>query len=244
MTQPLLQLNDVSKQFTLHERGGLELKVLEAVSLSVAPGECLVLNGPSGTGKSTLLKLIYGNYRASSGSIMLHPQGRVPLDLVRATPQQIIALRRDSIGYVSQFLRAIPRVPALDIVAEPLCEASGGDALPIEAARDRSRDLLTRLGIPERLWGLPPATFSGGEQQRINIARTMIKPRPLLLLDEPTASLDQNNCEIVLDMVREAIQAGTAVIGIFHDQRSGAAVASRHIDLGAPGSNTCHQMSY
>ena len=244
MTQPLLQLNDVSKQFTLHERGGLELRVLEAVSLHAAPGECLVLNGPSGTGKSTLLKLIYGNYRASSGSIVLHPQGQVPLDLVRATPQQIISVRRDSIGYVSQFLRAIPRVAALDIVAEPLCDASRGDALPIEFARERSRDLLTRLGIPQRLWGLPPATFSGGEQQRINIARTMIKPRPLLLLDEPTASLDQGNCEIVLEMVREALQAGTAVIGIFHDHRSGAAVASRHIDLGALGSNKCHQMSY
>ena len=232
MNAPLLELNRVSKRFTLHQRDGIELSVLENASLRVDPGECVVLNGPSGAGKSTLLKLVYGNYRANSGSIVLSLSDRKPVDLVRALPQQIIALRREAIGYVSQFLRAIPRVPALDIVAEPLCDISRADALPIEAARDKSRELLARLGIPQRLWSLPPATFSGGEQQRINIARTMIKPRPLLLLDEPTASLDQGNREIVLEMVREAIQAGTAVIGIFHDKLSGAAIASRQVDLG------------
>ena len=244
MTRPLLELHDVSKKFTLHGRGGLELMVLKAVDLRVAPGECLVLKGPSGTGKSTLLKVIYGNYRTNSGSIKLHRRGKATLDLVQATPRQIIAARRDSIGYVSQFLRAIPRVSALDIVAEPLCDATESDALPIGIARDRARDLLKRLRIPEQLWGLQPATFSGGEQQRINIARTMIRPRPLLLLDEPTASLDPDNREIVLGMVREAIQAGTAVIGIFHDSQSGASIASRHIDLGAARSSSCQQISY
>ena len=102
-------------------------------------------------------------------------------------------VRRDTIGYVSQFLRTVPRVSALDVVAEPLV-ARGVDR---DAARDRARELLARLNLPERLWALPPATFSGGEQQRVNIARGFITDHPILLLDEPTASLDANNREVV-----------------------------------------------
>jgi alpha-D-ribose 1-methylphosphonate 5-triphosphate synthase subunit PhnL len=235
----MLHMKQVSKRFTLHHQNGAELQVLSDVNLSVAPGECLVLDGPSGMGKSTLLKLIYANYRATSGQINLRQaDGRV-LDLTQATPRELVRMRRDTVGYVSQFLRVIPRVSALDVVAEPLMDDATGTAdstaaTPEQAqeqAREQARIWLTRLRIPERLWHLPPATFSGGEQQRINIARNMIKPRPILLLDEPTASLDAANTQTVIDLIREAVDRGAALVGIFHDAHVGAAVATRRVDV-------------
>ena len=231
MIKPLLQLTGVAKRFTLHNQNGIELSVLANANLTVSAGECVVLDGPSGMGKSTLLKMIYANYRASAGSIAVTLPGRVSLEVTEATPRELVQLRRDTIGYVSQFLRVIPRVPALDVVAEPLMEDAGDAPETLEAAREQARTLLTRLRIPERLWHLPPATFSGGEQQRINIARNMIKQRPLLLLDEPTASLDAANIETVVDLIREATARGAAIVGIFHDAHVGAAVATRRVDV-------------
>jgi alpha-D-ribose 1-methylphosphonate 5-triphosphate synthase subunit PhnL len=191
----------------------------------------VVLDGPSGMGKSTLLKLVYANYRATSGQIEVQQaDGRV-LELTQATPRELVRMRRDTVGYVSQFLRVIPRVSALDVVAEPLIDDAADQAHAIEAARAQARAWLTRLRIPERLWGLPPATFSGGEQQRINIARNLIKPRPILLLDEPTASLDAANTHTVIELIQEAVARGAAVMGIFHDRHVGQAVATRHIDV-------------
>jgi len=201
------------------------------VDLSVGPGECVVLDGPSGMGKSTLLKLIYANYRATSGQIEVRQANGRVLDLTQASPRELVRMRRDTVGYVSQFLRVIPRVSALDVVAEPLIEDAADQPEAIEAARAQARVWLTRLRIPERLWHLPPATFSGGEQQRINIARNMIKPRPLLLLDEPTASLDAANTQTVVDLIREAVGRGAALVGIFHDAHVGAAVATRRVDV-------------
>ena len=177
------------------------------------PGECVVLDGPSGMGKSTLLKMIYANYRVNAGRITVRSADGAVVDVTQATPRALVQLRRDTVGYVSQFLRVIPRVSALDVVAEPLAEDAGDDPAGIEAAREAARQWLTRLRIPERLWHLPPATFSGGEQQRINIARNMIKPKPLLLLDEPTASLDAANTETVITMIREAVARGAALVG-------------------------------
>lgn len=227
----MLQMKQVSKRFTLHHQNGAELQVLSQVDLSVGPGECVVLDGPSGMGKSTLLKLIYANYRATSGQIeMLQANGRV-LELTQASPRELVRMRRDTVGYVSQFLRVIPRVSALDVVAEPLIEDAADQPEAIEAARDQARVWLTRLRIPERLWHLPPATFSGGEQQRINIARNMIQPRPILLLDEPTASLDAANTQTVIDLIHEAVGRGAALVGIFHDVYVGAAVATRRVDV-------------
>jgi alpha-D-ribose 1-methylphosphonate 5-triphosphate synthase subunit PhnL len=182
-------------------------------------------------GKSTLLKLIYANYRATRGNIVLNRDNYPPIDLTQATARELIALRKSTIGYVSQFLRVIPRVSALDVVAEPLIEDANNDAEIIRDARAQAARLLTRLRIPERLWSLPPATFSGGEQQRINIARSMIKPRALLLLDEPTASLDPVNTETVVEMIQESVAQGTTAIGIFHDQQVGNRVATRRINL-------------
>ncbi|CAN7202165.1 phosphonate C-P lyase system protein PhnL [Acidovorax sp. LjRoot129] len=232
MNQPILQLKGVAKRFTLHHQNGVELPVLSRVDLSVQPGECVVLDGPSGMGKSTLLKMVYANYRANEGSIAVRTQSGDVVDVTQATPRALVQLRRETIGYVSQFLRVIPRVSALDVVAEPLSEDAGDDAVALEAAREAARQWLTRLRIPERLWHLPPATFSGGEQQRINIARNMIKSKPLLLLDEPTASLDAANTETVITLIREAVARGAALVGIFHDAKVGAAVATRRVNVG------------
>jgi alpha-D-ribose 1-methylphosphonate 5-triphosphate synthase subunit PhnL len=227
----MLQMSAVVKHFTLHNQNGLRLAVLDRVNLEIRPGECVVLDGPSGMGKSTLLKLIHANYRASAGSIIVRPPGGLAVDVTTASARDLVQLRRDTIGYVSQFLRVIPRVPALDIVAEPLVEDAAGEPAALETARERARAWLSRLRIHERLWGLPPATFSGGEQQRINVARNLIKPKPLLLLDEPTASLDASNTGTVIELIREAVARGAAVAGIFHDSKVRAAVATRRIDV-------------
>lgn len=227
----MLQLKKVTKKFTLHHQHGAQLNVLNAVDMTVSKGECVVLDGPSGMGKSTLLKLIYANYRASSGEIEVLQADGSTLELTKADPRELVRMRRYTVGYVSQFLRVIPRVSALDVVAEPLIEDVAHDIAAIEEAREIARALLTRLRIPESLWELPPATFSGGEQQRINIARNMVKPRPILLLDEPTASLDAANTQTVIDLIQEALARGAALVGIFHDAHVGKAVATRHIDV-------------
>jgi alpha-D-ribose 1-methylphosphonate 5-triphosphate synthase subunit PhnL len=231
MNAPLLQLENVSKCFTLHHQNGVQLRVLDRADLDLRAGECVVLDGPSGAGKSTLLKLVYANYRASGGRILIHLPDGSALDIAQADARQLVALRRDVIGYVSQFLRVIPRVPALDVVAEPLLGEGAQTPEQIAAARQQASAWLTRLRIPERLWPLPPATFSGGEQQRINIARSLIKPRPLLLLDEPTASLDAANTRTVIELIAEARQRGSGVLGIFHDPAVAEAVATRRVPI-------------
>jgi alpha-D-ribose 1-methylphosphonate 5-triphosphate synthase subunit PhnL len=234
-TTTLLRIDGLSKHFTLHLRGGTRLPVLNQVSLQVEAGECVALLGASGQGKSTLMKCLYGSYGSDSGAIWLETAaGR--LDIAQATPQQMLALRRRDIAYVSQFLRAVPRVPAVDVVAErwlqarPELDESGAEAEQ-EEARSRARALLQRLNLPESLWPLPPATFSGGEQQRVNIARGFIEPARLLLLDEPTASLDATNRRVVIELIHEARAAGTAVVGIFHDEEVRDAVASRCVSI-------------
>jgi alpha-D-ribose 1-methylphosphonate 5-triphosphate synthase subunit PhnL len=239
MITPVLRLTHVSKQFTLHHQNGLTLPVLNDVNFEVAAGECVVLDGASGMGKSTLLKLIYANYRVSTGSIQYIDRDGEPLELTTATARELIAVRRHHIGYVSQFLRVIPRISTLDLVAEPLLSELGYDEQAVKQARTLASVWLTRLRIPERLWGLAPATFSGGEQQRVNIARSMIKPRSLLLLDEPTASLDPQNTQTVVTLIHEAIAAGAAAVGIFHDQAVGNQLATRRIDMTNFRSITC-----
>ncbi len=239
MITPVLRLTNVSKQFTLHHQNGLTLPVLNDVNFEVAAGECVVLDGASGMGKSTLLKLIYANYRVSTGSIQYIDRDGGPLELTTATARELIAVRRHHIGYVSQFLRVIPRISTIDLVAEPLLSELGYDEQAVKQARTLASVWLTRLRIPERLWSLAPATFSGGEQQRVNIARSMIKPRSLLLLDEPTASLDAQNTQTVVTLIHEAIAAGAAAVGIFHDQAVGNQLATRRIDMTNFRSITC-----
>ena len=218
----MIELIDVSKTFTLHNQGSAVIEVISNVSFSVAPGECVALTGASGAGKSTLMRMIYGNYLAQSGSVRI---GNV--DLVRAEPRDVIALRREVLGYVSQFLRVVPRVPTVDVVAEPL-RALG---MSSDQARTRSESLLHQLNIPERLWSLSPTTFSGGEQQRVNIARGFAHAYPAMLLDEPTASLDATNREVVLTLIEEAKARGAAIVGIFHDEAARNRVCDREIDV-------------
>ena len=220
----MIELKDVSKTFTLHNQGSAVIEVISDVSLSVAKGECVALTGASGAGKSTLMRMIYGNYLTQAGEIRI---GGV--DLVQAEPREVIALRREVLGYVSQFLRVVPRVPTLEVVAEPM-RAVG---VSVEDAEERAKQLLSQLNIPERLWSLSPTTFSGGEQQRVNIARGFAHEYPAMLLDEPTASLDAANREVVLSLIEEAKARGAAIIGIFHDEAARDRVCDREIDVSA-----------
>jgi alpha-D-ribose 1-methylphosphonate 5-triphosphate synthase subunit PhnL len=221
-----LELREVAKSFTMHLRDGMLLPVVSGVSFGVHAGECVVLGGPSGAGKSSILKMVYGNYATDTGAILFTREGGA-VDLVTATPRETLALRRETVGYVSQFLRTVPRVSALDVVAEPLI-ARGVDR---DGALGRAGELLARLNLPERLWSLPPATFSGGEQQRVNIARGFITDHPVLLLDEPTASLDATNRGVVIGMIEEKKRAGVAMLGIFHDDDVRHRVADRIVDV-------------
>jgi alpha-D-ribose 1-methylphosphonate 5-triphosphate synthase subunit PhnL len=220
----MIRIEDVSKSFALHNQGGAVIEVMAGATLDVAPGECVALTGNSGAGKSTLMRMIYGNYLTASGSIRIGD-----VDVATAAPREILELRRTTLGYVSQFLRVVPRVPTVEVVAEPLLAVGSGR----EAALARARDLLTRLNIPETLWGLSPTTFSGGEQQRVNIARGFAHPYPAMLLDEPTASLDATNRDTVLSLIEEAKARGAAIIGIFHDAPARDRVADREVDVSA-----------
>ncbi len=218
----MIHIRDLSKSFTLHNQGAAVIPVMSGASLTVDPGECVGLIGQSGAGKSTLMRMVYGNYLAAGGNLIVGT-----LDVATAAPREIIALRRETLGYVSQFLRVVPRVPTLDVVAEPLLALG----TPAEQARRHAASLLARLNIPERLWSLSPTTFSGGEQQRVNIARGFAHPYPALLLDEPTASLDAANREVVLSMIQEAKARGAAILGIFHDESARARVCDRLVDV-------------
>jgi alpha-D-ribose 1-methylphosphonate 5-triphosphate synthase subunit PhnL len=170
--------------------------------------------------------MIFGNYRCDGGCIGIRHRGSV-IDLAKAEPREVLSVRRETIGYVSQFLRAVPRVPTIDVVAEPLT-ATG---VPRDRARERAGQLLNRLNIPDRLWTLPPSTFSGGEQQRVNIARGFISDHPVLLLDEPTASLDAANRAVVVSLIDEKKHADVAIVAIVHDDEIRGRIADRVVDV-------------
>ncbi len=227
MPTPLV-VSELAKTFTMHLQGGIALPVVKDVSFSLKAGQCAVLGGPSGAGKSSILKMLYGNYVADAGQVIVQHRGAL-VDVASASPRTVLGIRRETIGYVSQFLRVVPRVAAIDVVAEPLI--SRGETGDV--AREQAAALLARLNLPERLWSLPPATFSGGEQQRVNIARGFITEHPILLLDEPTASLDAKNREVVIGMIAEKKQAGVALLGIFHDADVREAVADVVVDVTA-----------
>jgi alpha-D-ribose 1-methylphosphonate 5-triphosphate synthase subunit PhnL len=222
--QALLQVENVQKSFTLHQQGGTNLSVLEGVSLSVNAGECVALSGKSGSGKSTFMRCLYANYRVDSGSVWVkHEQNWV--DLCQLDPHETIAVRQKTIGYVSQFLRVIPRVPALEIAAEPLLELG----VNIDIAHKKVKELFHRLNLPERLWNISPTTFSGGEKQRVNITRALAVDYPILLLDEPTSALDATNSQVVIELLQQKKAQGCALIGIFHDKEVKAQLCNRQL---------------
>jgi len=222
----MIEITDAEKTFTMHLQGGVQLPVVRGVSFQVEPGECVVLSGPSGAGKSSILKMIFGNYRCDGGRIGIRHRGNL-VDLASAEPRQVLSVRRDTIGYVSQFLRAVPRVATIDVVAEPLVVTGTART----EAREWAGRLLRRLNIPEQLWALPPSTFSGGEQQRVNIARGFISDLPILLLDEPTASLDAANRAVVVELIDEKKRNGVAMVAIVHDDEIRHLIADRIVDV-------------
>jgi alpha-D-ribose 1-methylphosphonate 5-triphosphate synthase subunit PhnL len=222
----MIEINNAKKTFVMHLQGGIELPVVSGVSFHVEPGECVVLSGPSGAGKSSILKMIFGNYRCDEGRIGIRHLG-IQVDLATAEPRQILNVRRTTIGYVSQFLRAVPRVATVDVVAEPLI----ANGMARSEAQVKAGALLRRLNIAERLWALPPSTFSGGEQQRVNITRGFISDFPILLLDEPTASLDAVNRAVVVELIEEKKKQGVAMVAIVHDDEIRQSIASRIVDV-------------
>lgn len=230
--KPVIEVSGLGKTFTLHQQHGVVLDVLQGLEFSVLAGECLILHGHSGAGKSTLLRTLYGNYVPASGSIRVLHDGQM-VEMVGAEPRRTLALRRTTMGYVSQFLRVIPRVSCMNVVMEPALARGIAAGL----ARQRAEDLLQRLGIPERLWSLAPGTFSGGEQQRVNIARSFMVHWPILLLDEPTASLDEANRDVVVKLVEEARAAGSALIAISHDAATRNAIGDRYLDMNKEASH-------
>ena len=223
----LIQAENISKSFTLHTQGGMHLSVLKEISLGVKKGECVALQGPSGSGKSTLMRSLYANYRIDSGSIWVQHLGDC-LDLAQCAPHELMSIRQHTIGYVSQFLRVIPRVPALTVAAEPLMEIG----ISVAEAEAKVKSLFQHLNLPERLWSLSPTTFSGGEKQRVNIARAFAVDRPILLLDEPTAALDAANRAAVIQLIEAKKQQGCALVGIFHDADVRAQVCNRAVAFG------------
>jgi alpha-D-ribose 1-methylphosphonate 5-triphosphate synthase subunit PhnL len=220
----MITVSNLTKNFVLHNQNSAVIPVMVKESLDVKAGECVALIGQSGAGKSTLMRMIYGNYLAQDGDIWI---GKT--NVVGASARDIISLRRETLGYVSQFLRVVPRVATRDVVAEPLM-ALGVDP---SIARQRAENILSLLNIPERLWNLSPTTFSGGEQQRVNIARGFVYEYPAILLDEPTASLDAVNRSVVLELIERAKSRGAAIVGIFHDESARAQVCDREIDVSA-----------
>ena len=224
-----IRVENVSKTFVLHQQNGVQLPVLREASLTVNAGECVVLHGHSGSGKSTLLRSLYANYLPDEGHIHIKHGGEL-VDLVCAPARKVVEVRKTTVGWVSQFLRVIPRISTLDVVMQPLLNTG----VPRESCAAKAARLLTRLNVPEHLWHLAPSTFSGGEQQRVNIARGFIVDYPILLLDEPTASLDAKNSAAVVSLINEAKAHGAAIVGIFHDEVVRNQVADRLHPMGIP----------
>lgn len=218
----MIQIKNLNKSFELYNQNNTNINVFKNINFKVDKGEVVALTGNSGTGKSTLLKLIYGSYVISKGDVLI-----ADVNVRKSSPRDILKLRKNKLGYVSQFLRVVPRVPTIEVVIEPLLDIGCEKKIALK----KGQEILEILKIPKNLWNLSPLTFSGGEQQRVNIARGFIHNYPYLLLDEPTASLDQNNKNVVLDLIEKAKLNGSAIIGIFHDEAARNKVATREVNL-------------
>ncbi|MEO1322118.1 MAG: phosphonate C-P lyase system protein PhnL [Pseudomonadota bacterium] len=224
--QTYIEIENLEKHFVLHNADGAKIPVFENLHLSVKSGECVVLAGVSGVGKSTLMRSIFGNYLPTGGAVRVFHEGEM-VDITQAPPFQLLDIRRRTLGYVSQFLRVIPRISTIDLVMQPLLD----NGVSAQEAEERAKFMLDMLQLPRAHWDLPPATFSGGEQQRVNIARSFVLDFPVMLLDEPTASLDAANRERVIALIKRALDKGSALIGIFHDEAVRQAVATRFFEV-------------
>ena len=229
MSDYTLKVVDLSKSFVLHILNGKVIEALKDINFTVRRGEIVGLAGKSGAGKSTLIKCIYRTYLSTTGRILYNSRHQREIDLATASDNDIIKLRKTEITYCSQFLRVIPRVPAVDVVADSLVY----QGVSWEKAREKARSYLSRLGLPEELWDAYPSTFSGGEQQRINVARSIIAEPHFLLIDEPTASLDQKTKEVVIDLILALKQKGTSILCISHDQFTMEEMTDRILTLEA-----------
>lgn len=222
----MLKAERLSKHFIMHNQDGISLPVFVDVSFTVNRAEAVILHGDSGVGKSTLLRILYGNYKPSTGHVYIAHQDET-VDIVSAEPRRVLDVRRKTLSFVSQFLRVIPRVKTIDIVKDPMLSRGLSNA----EATTRAQAILEHVNLSPRLWNLAPSTFSGGEQQRVNIARSFVDPTDIMLLDEPTASLDARNRDIVVELINQARNNGAAIIGIFHDESVRDRIATRRLDL-------------
>ena len=217
----MIEARNLAKTFTLHNRGGIQLPVFSDVNLKVDQRECVVLAGPSGAGKSTLMRSLYANYKPTAGEVWVRHAGN-NIELTKATPRTVIDVRTRTLGYVSQFLRVIPRISTLDVVAEPLREIG----IQLAEARERASALLARVNLPRHMWDIAPATFSGGEKQRVAIARAIINQPALLLADEPTGALDSRTTDDVLNLFDELHQQGITLVLVTHEDEVAARAAT------------------
>ncbi len=222
-----IEIKNISKMFTVHTRGGLQVHGYEDISFDVNQGEFVSLYGPSGMGKSSVLKAIYRTYTTTSGDILFYKNENESLNIATANESDILELRKNHLGYVSQFLQVLPRISAVDIVAQPLIEKGESQ----EVSKEKAKHMLDYFNIKEELFDISPLTFSGGEQQRVNIAKGIIAPKSVLLLDEPTASLDKINTQKVIDKLIDIKKEGISMIGIFHDLECMKKISDKIYDM-------------
>jgi alpha-D-ribose 1-methylphosphonate 5-triphosphate synthase subunit PhnL len=206
----ILEVQGLTKHFYVHHLRR-EIPAFVGVDFSLRRGEFLLVRGANGVGKSTLLRCLYRTYLPTGGRA-IYRSAHGPIDLARAADVDIAALRRSELGHVTQFLRARPRVSAIDVVTEPLLTRGDGRV----SARRTAGEWLDTFGLKEDIWEAYPTTFSGGEQQKVNLVRALIVPRRLLLLDEPTASLDAAARKALVSRLGQLKAQGVAMIGVFH----------------------------
>lgn len=222
-----IKVRNISKEFTVHTRGGIKINGYDDINFEVHKGEFISLYGPSGMGKSSILKALYRTYTTTSGDILFTKEDGTSINIASCDESTMLDLRKNDIGYVSQFLQVLPRISAVDVVAQPLIDK--GEI--VEVAQQKAKEMLAYLSIKEELFDVSPLTFSGGEQQRVNIAKGIIAPKSVLLLDEPTASLDKTNTMKVIEKLLEIKKQGVAMIGIFHDLDAMRAISDKVYDL-------------
>lgn len=222
-----LEVKNLRKQFFLHILNDKKIDALEDINFAMNHGEIVGLTGKSGSGKSSLMKCLYGTYLVNGGEILYDSSQYGVIDIAKANEHEILQIRKKELTYCSQFLHVIPRVPALEIVAEQLVV----EGVEVDEAFETAKDFLSRLGLPKELWDAYPSTFSGGEQQRINVAQAIISKPRFLLIDEPTASLDLRTKDVVIQMIQDLKQSGTSVILITHDEYTLTNLADRELKL-------------